>query len=157
MLYCSHVWMTPGKISCELTGSPSLNEVFELNWIEKTYVCWSFIYNYVFLLVYDAVQWTRLEHSCARFWYVIDQNMYSICFYSTSTRPDNRYMHWRGQAYEVWIHCLWTLFAGNGYPRNRNGLYVSNSYNMDIYHTLINDRTHSVLELHSIISLLTLI
>ena len=27
------VWMAPGKISCKLTGSPSLNEVFELNWI----------------------------------------------------------------------------------------------------------------------------
>ena len=26
--------MAPGKISCELTGSPSLNKVFELNWIE---------------------------------------------------------------------------------------------------------------------------
>ena len=31
LLYCSHVWMAPGKISCELTGSPSLNKVFELN------------------------------------------------------------------------------------------------------------------------------
>ena len=31
MLYCSHVWMAPGKISCKLTGSPSLNKVFELN------------------------------------------------------------------------------------------------------------------------------
>jgi len=30
MLYCSHVWMAPGKIS-KLTGSPSLNKVFELN------------------------------------------------------------------------------------------------------------------------------
>jgi len=28
LLYCSHVWMTPGKISCELTGSPSLNKFF---------------------------------------------------------------------------------------------------------------------------------
>ena len=29
-------WMAPGKISCKLTGSPSLNKVFwiELNWIE---------------------------------------------------------------------------------------------------------------------------
>jgi len=26
--------MAPGKISCELTGSTSLNKVFELNWIE---------------------------------------------------------------------------------------------------------------------------
>jgi len=25
--------MAPGKISCELTGSPSLNKVFELIWI----------------------------------------------------------------------------------------------------------------------------
>ena len=31
LMYCSHVWMAPGKISCELTGSPSLNKVFELN------------------------------------------------------------------------------------------------------------------------------
>ena len=31
LLYCSHVWMAPGKISCELTGSPSLNKGFELN------------------------------------------------------------------------------------------------------------------------------
>ena len=29
LLYCSHDWMAPGKISCELTGSPSLNKVFE--------------------------------------------------------------------------------------------------------------------------------
>ena len=28
-LYCSHVWMAPGKISCK-----SLNQVFELNGIE---------------------------------------------------------------------------------------------------------------------------
>jgi len=26
--------MAPGKISCKLTGSPSLNKVIELNWIE---------------------------------------------------------------------------------------------------------------------------
>jgi len=31
LLYYSHVWMVPGKIICELTGSPSLNKVFELN------------------------------------------------------------------------------------------------------------------------------
>ena len=31
VLYCSHVQMAPGKISCKLTGSPSLNKVFELN------------------------------------------------------------------------------------------------------------------------------
>ena len=31
LLYCSHVWMAPGKISCKLTGSPSLNKAFELN------------------------------------------------------------------------------------------------------------------------------
>ena len=31
---CLHVWMAPGKISFKLTGSPSLNKVFELNWIE---------------------------------------------------------------------------------------------------------------------------
>ena len=31
MLYRSHVWMAPGKISFRLTGSPSLNKVFELN------------------------------------------------------------------------------------------------------------------------------
>ena len=31
LLYCSHVWMAPEKIICELTGSPSLNNVFELN------------------------------------------------------------------------------------------------------------------------------
>ena len=33
---CLHVWMAPGKISCELTGSTSLNKVYwiELNWIE---------------------------------------------------------------------------------------------------------------------------
>ena len=31
---CFHVWMAPGKISFKLTGSPSLNKVFELNWIE---------------------------------------------------------------------------------------------------------------------------
>jgi len=31
LLYCSHVWMAPGKRSCKLTGSPSLNKVFELN------------------------------------------------------------------------------------------------------------------------------
>jgi len=29
--------MAPGKISCELTGSPSLNKVFELNQIESYY------------------------------------------------------------------------------------------------------------------------
>jgi len=41
VLYCIYVWtivvyvwMAPGKISCKLTGSPSLNKVFELNWIE---------------------------------------------------------------------------------------------------------------------------
>ena len=34
MLYCL---MAPGKISCGLTGSPSLNKVFELNWIEYIY------------------------------------------------------------------------------------------------------------------------
>jgi len=28
---CLHVWMAQGKISCKLTGSPSLNKVFELN------------------------------------------------------------------------------------------------------------------------------
>ena len=33
---CLHVWMAPGKISSKLTGSPSLNKVFELNWIEWT-------------------------------------------------------------------------------------------------------------------------
>jgi len=33
ILYCSHVWMAPGKISCKLTGPPSLNKVFELNWL----------------------------------------------------------------------------------------------------------------------------
>ena len=38
LLYCSHVWMAPGKISCNLTGSPSLNKVFELNCIELTVV-----------------------------------------------------------------------------------------------------------------------
>ena len=39
---CLHVWMTPGKISCKLTGSPSLNK---LNWIElniqHTFLTWS--------------------------------------------------------------------------------------------------------------------
>ena len=25
LLYCAHVWMAPGKISCKLTVSPSLN------------------------------------------------------------------------------------------------------------------------------------
>ena len=39
---CLHVWMAPGKISCKLTGSPSLNKVFELNWIE--HVCISIDY-----------------------------------------------------------------------------------------------------------------
>jgi len=34
LFYCSHVLMVPGKITCELTGSTSLNKVFELNWIE---------------------------------------------------------------------------------------------------------------------------
>ena len=28
---CLHVGMAPGMISCKLTGSPSLNNVFELN------------------------------------------------------------------------------------------------------------------------------
>ena len=28
----SHCWMASGKISCEFTGSLSLNKVFELNW-----------------------------------------------------------------------------------------------------------------------------
>jgi len=37
LLYCSHVWMAPGKISSKLTGSSSLNKVFELNWIEYLY------------------------------------------------------------------------------------------------------------------------
>jgi len=27
---CLHVGMAPGKISCKVTGSPSLNKVFEL-------------------------------------------------------------------------------------------------------------------------------
>ena len=31
MVYCSHVWMAPGEISCKLTGSLCLNKVFELN------------------------------------------------------------------------------------------------------------------------------
>ena len=31
LLYCSHVWMATGKISCKLNGSLSLNKVFELN------------------------------------------------------------------------------------------------------------------------------
>ena len=35
MLYCSHVWMAPGKISCKLTGSPSLYTVFELKIVER--------------------------------------------------------------------------------------------------------------------------
>ena len=35
MLYWSHVWIAPGKISCKLTGSPSLNKVLELNWMYK--------------------------------------------------------------------------------------------------------------------------
>ena len=30
LLYCAHVWMAPGKISCKLTVSPSLNNF----WIE---------------------------------------------------------------------------------------------------------------------------
>jgi len=30
-LLCLHVWMDGWKISCELTGSLSLNKVFELN------------------------------------------------------------------------------------------------------------------------------
>ena len=35
MLYCSHVWMAPGKISCKLTGSPSLNSfLIELNCLQ---------------------------------------------------------------------------------------------------------------------------
>ena len=38
LLYCSHVWIAPGKIYCELTGLLSLNKVFELNWIELTLV-----------------------------------------------------------------------------------------------------------------------
>ena len=38
----SHVWMAPGKISCKLAGSPSLNKVFELNWIELSKVGWTF-------------------------------------------------------------------------------------------------------------------
>ena len=32
LLYCSHVWMAPGKISYKLTGSPSLIKF--LNWIK---------------------------------------------------------------------------------------------------------------------------
>jgi len=28
---CLDGWMAPRKISCKLTGSPSLNKVFELN------------------------------------------------------------------------------------------------------------------------------
>ena len=39
LLYCLHVWMVPGKISCKLTGSTSLNKVSELNWIEYTRMC----------------------------------------------------------------------------------------------------------------------
>jgi len=31
VIYCRYVWMAPGKISCKLTGSPSVNKVFELN------------------------------------------------------------------------------------------------------------------------------
>jgi len=34
LLYCSHVCMAPGKISCKLTGASSLNKVSELNLIE---------------------------------------------------------------------------------------------------------------------------
>ena len=30
-IICLYVWMAPRKISCKLTGSPSLNNVFELN------------------------------------------------------------------------------------------------------------------------------
>ena len=32
-LNCLHAWMAQGKIRCKLTGSPSLNKVFALNWI----------------------------------------------------------------------------------------------------------------------------
>ena len=39
LLCCSHVWMAPGKISCKLTWSTSLNKVSELNWIEYTRMC----------------------------------------------------------------------------------------------------------------------
>jgi len=47
VLFCIYVWknvvfvnmfivgMAPGKISYKLTGTPSLNKVFELNWIES--------------------------------------------------------------------------------------------------------------------------
>ena len=43
VLFCIYVWKivvllkcldAPGKISCKLTESPSLNKLFELNWIE---------------------------------------------------------------------------------------------------------------------------
>ena len=35
---CFHVWMAPGKISFKLTGSPSLNKVFELNCRASGYI-----------------------------------------------------------------------------------------------------------------------
>jgi len=37
-IICLHVWMAPRKISCKLTGSQSLNKVFELNWIELNWI-----------------------------------------------------------------------------------------------------------------------
>ena len=30
-----HVWMAPGKINYTLFGSPSLNKLFELNWLKR--------------------------------------------------------------------------------------------------------------------------
>ena len=38
LLYCLHVWMATGKISCKLTGSPSFNKVFELNSVYPIFV-----------------------------------------------------------------------------------------------------------------------
>ena len=35
---CSHVGMYPGKISCKLTGSPSLNKVFDLIWFDLNWI-----------------------------------------------------------------------------------------------------------------------
>ena len=56
LLYCSHVWMAPGKISCELTGSPSLNKVFELNWIELIHKQFQKIY-FIKIIMVNVYHW----------------------------------------------------------------------------------------------------
>ena len=61
---CLHVWMAPGKISFKLTGSPSLNKVFELNlnWIESIKGFLSLLCCYV-IAVYNIPSFTEIHNT----------------------------------------------------------------------------------------------